>query len=132
MKKVKMGRKILIVEDNNTLRDMLYSWLNELYPDCKIYLSASGEDGLVMSKIVEPDIMIVDIKLPGINGLEVTRNIKESINAKVIILTMMEGMNYQNDAYAAGAELFINKKEMHTKLPGAIQLLFQNMGEINS
>lgn len=132
MKKVKAQRKILIVEDNHTLRDMLYSWLNELHPDCKIYLSASGEDGMVMSKIVEPDIMIVDIKLPGINGLEVTRNIKGSINTKVIILTMMEGVNYQNDAYAAGAELFINKKEMHLKLPEAIQFLFNDLEEMNS
>jgi CheY-like chemotaxis protein len=114
--------KILIIEDNSILRDLLRSWLNELMPDCDIYLTSNGEDGLEQTKILKPDIVVVDIKLPGINGLEVTRIIKNNLDkTEVIVLTIYEGVNYKNDAYAAGAALFINKREMHLKLPGAIQ-----------
>jgi DNA-binding NarL/FixJ family response regulator len=127
MRKSNLQNKILIIEDNYTLRDLLHSWLNELMPDCDTYKTSTGEDGLEIIKTLKPDIVIVDIKLPGINGIDVTRMIKNNKdNTEVIVLTICEGINYQNDAYAAGANTFINKKEMHIKLPSAIRSILKD------
>ena len=121
---------ILIIEDNYTLRDLLQSWLNELMPDCDIYKTSTGEEGLEKTKILKPDIVVVDIKLPGINGIEVTKIIKENMaDTEIIVLTICEGVNYQNDAYAAGANTFINKKEMHLRLPLVIRSIFESKGK---
>ena len=126
MGKRNVQHKILIIEDNYTLRDLLQSWLNELMPDCDIYKTSTGEEGIAKIKTLKPDIVVVDIKLPGIDGLEVTRMIKNNGNeTEVIVLTICEGVNYQNDAYAAGAKIFINKKEMHIKLPSAIRSIIE-------
>lgn len=122
MNNINNEKKILIIEDNDVLRNMLQSWLVDLFPECHIQSAPSGEAGLSYMNLIKPDLVIVDIKLPGINGIDVTKNIKASgFNVEVIVLSIFDSINYQNDAYAAGAKYFINKKDMHIRLPLEIQ-----------
>ena len=118
MNKIDHQKKILIIEDNDTLRNLLYSWLTELLPECDFHIVQTGEKGLAYAKLVKPHIVVVDIKLPGMDGLQVTKEIKKyDCECEVIVLTIFDGINYQRDAYNAGARSFINKKDMHIKLP---------------
>ena len=122
MKQITSDKKILIIEDHNTLRSSLYSWLIELFPGTEIYEAATGEDGLSIAYSINPDVAIVDICLPGIDGIEVTKLLKNAgLKTNVIILTILNEFEYKNDSYKTGANAFIYKKDLYFKLPETIQ-----------
>lgn len=117
-------QSILIIEDHHILRSSLCSWLSELFPSLIIHQSATGKDGFKLALENEPDLAIIDIGLPDINGIEVTKSIKQNnLKTKVIILTIYDGKKYEHESLAAGADKFINKKDMYLNLPIAINLL---------
>lgn len=112
---------LLIVEDHETLRTSLSSWLKDIYPNLNIHCSDNGENGIVIMNRIKPRIMIVDIGLPGIDGIEVTKLTRRfSPETHVIVLTMLDGANYESESLEAGAYSFMNKKEMYSKLPHLI------------
>lgn len=112
---------LLIIEDHQALRSSLSSWLTELFPGITIYQAATGKEGLKLAQKYEPELALIDIGLPDISGIEVTKYIKEhSLNTDVIILTMLEGQNYRKESLSAGAKSFVHKKEMYSKLPQEI------------
>jgi two-component system invasion response regulator UvrY len=122
MKQITNYKKILIIEDHDNLRSTLHSWLIELFPGTEIYEAATGEDGLSIALSVNPDIAIVDICLPGIDGIEVTKRLKKAkLKTNVIILTILNESSYQNESYKSGANAFIYKKDVSLMLPNTIQ-----------
>ncbi|MBC8319290.1 MAG: response regulator [Bacteroidetes bacterium] len=122
MDKINGNKKLLIIEAHKTLSRSLSSWLLELFPAIEIYQGVTGEEGLSIANSINPDIALVDIALPGINGFEVTRFMKKNrLKTKVILLTSIEGQNYQVESITAGAYAYINKKDMYKMLPSTIQ-----------
>lgn len=118
---------MLIIEDNMALRLSLSSWLNDLYPSMEIHYAADGEEGLEIANYIRPDIALIDIGLPGMSGFEVTQKIKkQNLNTSIIILTIHEGPEYESESVSAGANCFINKKEMLKRLPETINSLIYN------
>jgi len=118
MNKISHQKQILIIEDNDTLRNLLFSWLTELLPECEIHTAPTGKRGLNYAKLIKPEIVVVDIKLPDIDGIQVTKEIKKyEFKTDVIVLTIFDGINYQRDAYNAGAKSFVYKKDIYIKLP---------------
>jgi two-component system response regulator EvgA len=119
-------QSLLIIEDHAALRQSLQSWLIELYTEITIYEAATGEDGLSIALSKSPDLMLVDIGLPGIDGLEVIEYVRENnVKSKIIVLTIQEGMSYQKASIKAGADAFINKKDMYIKLPQVIDSILK-------
>lgn len=115
------NKKILIIEDHDNLRSSLNSWLLELFNGIEIYSAATGEEGLTLAYSVNPDIILIDICLPDIDGIEITRQIKgRNYETNIIVLTSSDGLNYKEESYKAGADGFINKREMYLKLPQAV------------
>ena len=80
-----MQRKVLIVDDDEKLRQMLKEYL-ETY-GCRIALRPDGLDILEAIRQEEPDIVILDIMLPGRDGLEVLKEIRSAGSTPVIMLT---------------------------------------------
>lgn len=62
--------------------------------------SESGEDSVVMAKELEPDLVLMDVNLPGINGLDATRQILQDTDESVVILLLS---TYEEDEYAPRA-----------------------------
>lgn len=117
MKKI----SVLIIEDHKTLSLSLSSWLKELFPNLTITHASTGTEGLEFAKTNNPDLALIDIGLPDINGLEVTKSIRKlGLKTEIIILTMLDGEKYRQESFSAGAGSFINKKEMYSKLPSEI------------
>ena len=99
-----MPIKILVVDDHVLLRQGIKNVL-ALEPDFQVVGEAGdGEEALVKAAELEPDIMLLDINMPRMNGLEVTRAMrKNATKTKVIILTINDDENYVIEVIKAGA-----------------------------
>ncbi len=101
---------VMIVEDNSIFRASLKNVLKEMYPLMGIVEASDGEEALSKILEIEPILIFTDIKLPGRDGLELTRTIK-SINPEieVVVLTSYDILEYREAAFRNGASHFLTK-----------------------
>jgi DNA-binding NarL/FixJ family response regulator len=108
---------ILIVEDHNALRASLRDLLSAYFPHSFILEAQNGEEAVLLASAHHPDVVLMDISMPGINGIESTRRIKKELPmTQVIVLTIHENREYRDEAAAVGASTFIPKRKMGTDL----------------
>jgi DNA-binding NarL/FixJ family response regulator len=93
-----------------------------------IEVVGTATDGVKgMRRVIElwPDLVLMDVRLPGLNGIDATRRIKARLPAPaVIVVTSDDSAECRAQATAAGSDGFVTKNEMFTQLPAAIQKLF--------
>lgn len=115
---------MLITEDNDSVRGSLCEWLREVFTGYEVLEAATGEEALIIVRSKTPRVVIMDISLPTMNGIEATRQIKASIPAtQVVILTVHEEKAFRNDAAAAGASAFVPKRTMQKELLPALRAI---------
>ncbi len=108
---------ILIVEDHDALRDSLRNWLTSIFQDCMFLQARTGEEALELCHAHLPEIVLMDIMLPEMSGIETVRHIKGvAPDARVVMLSIYEDSAYKTDAAAAGAVAYISKRKMGTEL----------------
>ena len=116
---------ILLVDDNPQFLEAARRFLKK---DSRLVVSGcalSGENALQQVEQTRPDLVLLDLVMPGMNGLEVTRRLKAQPNApRVIILTLHDHDEYRLAAQEAGADGFVIKSEVGARLIPAIQHLF--------
>jgi DNA-binding NarL/FixJ family response regulator len=114
--------KILIVDDHEVVRDGLKNILLSLNNTAIAGEAANGEDAISMYDSLKPDLVIMDISMPGMNGIEATRIIKENDpNAKILILTMHDNQEYLNQIIRSGAKGFVLKNTDKEELLDAVK-----------
>jgi len=114
--------KILIVDDHEVVRDGLRNILLSLDNISIAGEAGNGEDAIKMYTSVKPDLVIMDISMPGMNGIEATRIIKEKDpDAKILILTMHDNQEYLNQIIRSGAKGFILKNTDKEELLDAVK-----------
>ncbi len=102
--------KILLVEDNVTFRRVLKRSLHHCFPCMIIAEAGDGEEALRRIDTLFPNLIFMDINLPGENGLELTRKIKATHpETPIIILTSYDLPEYRQAAYDYGADNFLVK-----------------------
>ena len=123
-KKIKQ-QCILIVEDNKDLRDYISFLFNEQY---KILQTSNGKDGIKTALSENPDIIISDVMMPGINGFELTHKIKSNVATSHIPVLLLTAKNQGKDkieGFESGADDYIvkpfNEKELILKVANIIQ-----------
>jgi len=105
-----MKRKILIIDDSQGDRQLVKEYLTEAGFDFEYLLASSGEEGVARIKDFQPDVVVIDTKLPGINGYETCRQIKVlAPQTKAIILTGVVDAVDCGKAREAGADEFTIK-----------------------
>ena len=115
---------ILVVDDHDQVRCLLKEWLEAVFPDFGVVEAKSGEEAVVVAQAQLPKLVIMDIGLPEMDGIRAAQLIKQSVpEAKVVILTMHEDDQYQKDAFACGANVYIPKRLMQSDLLPALQRL---------
>jgi DNA-binding NarL/FixJ family response regulator len=112
-----MDSTILIVDDNDGLRIALRDWLEMMLPQYGVIDAGSAEEALDITKTYTPSVVIMDIKLPKMNGIEATREIKKAHpETKVVMVTNHEQAILQDLAEDAGASAFVAKSALNIKL----------------
>ena len=100
----------LLVEDNVNFRQALSDVLLSYFPLMGIDEAGDGDEALRKVEYLRPDLIFMDIQLPGENGLEITRQIKRVYTDMVIvILTSCGQPEYRQQAFLNGADCFLSK-----------------------
>jgi DNA-binding NarL/FixJ family response regulator len=102
--------KTLIVDDNAGFRRRVRNFL-DFEPDIEIVgEAADGQEGLCKARQLGPDLVLTDVRMPGMNGIDVTRQLRSEMPAiQVIILTMCDLPAYREAAAASGAGGYVVK-----------------------
>ncbi len=103
---------ILLVEDNMLFRQLLARLLCKHFPHALVTEAEDARSALENVKSLQPDVLFVDIRLPGNNGLELTKKIKTIYSPVIVILTSMDVAEYRHAAYRCGADYFLTKDNM--------------------
>ena len=125
----KQKATILIVEDHNALRSSLSDWLQSIFRDCNFMAARTGEEAIDLASTYRPGIVLMDIQLPQMNGIETIRHIKKNNpQTQAVILSVHNLAMYREESMAAGAYAYINKHNMHMELiPILVKLLPASM-----
>jgi DNA-binding NarL/FixJ family response regulator len=126
-----MSPTILIVEDHDALRASLRDWLGAGFLGCRWLEATSGEEAVAVAGAQFPDLVLMDVGLPEMNGIHATEQIKGVAPlAQVIILTAHEATEYRADAAAAGASGYVIKGHITRDLIPLMRRLLCTTGEL--
>jgi DNA-binding NarL/FixJ family response regulator len=119
--------KVLLADDHEILRKGLRSML-EAQRDCEVVGEAGdGRQAVAMAKELNPDVVILDIAMPSLNGLEATRQIlKARPQTRVLVLTMHESDPLIREVLDAGARGYVLKTDAGRDLVTAVESLRRN------
>ncbi|MBK5719341.1 response regulator [Dysgonomonas sp. Marseille-P4677] len=121
---------ILVIEDNEDIREYISSSLSEQY---KIYTAENGRKGLEAAFTRIPDIIISDIMMPEMDGLELSKNLKEDVRTShipIILLTAKDTIQDRTDGYNIGVESYITKPFSANLLQSRITNLLESRKKI--
>lgn len=124
-KEVKDKNSILVVEDSNTMRSFIVSALEEL-PDISIYESSNGFEAIKLLPRYKINLLITDINMPDINGLELVSFVRKHPLYKdipIIIVTTESTSQDRNRGLSLGANEYITKPFQNTQLISAVKRL---------
>ena len=116
--------RILVVEDNELNRDMLSRRLTRR--GYEVVLAGDGEEGLALARETRPDLVLMDLSLPGLDGWETTRQLRADEDLKatpVIALTAHAMQGDRETALEAGCDDYDTKPVDFARLMGKIEAL---------
>ena len=120
-------RKVLIVDDSKSIAFMLKNMLNESNYEIVRHVQ-TGEDAIIAYEELKPDLVTMDLVLPGISGTETIRQIiAKDPKARIIVISSMAGVPHRlTEALEAGAKNIVAKPLEQTKLLAAFDKAFRD------
>lgn len=118
---------ILVVESSQALRQALRPWLAALFPQCRVILARTGTGGIRAARAHDPFIVVIDVRLPHMNGIEAARRIKaHAPGANVVMFTHCDADPYRAAAIRAGACGYVLKQMAGKELPRLLERLLND------
>ena len=116
------GIRVMVVDDHAVVRSGLKTFLSVI-PDLQLVgEAAGGEEAVVRCGLLSPDVVLMDLMMPGMDGVTATRNIREKFpHVKVLALTSFEEDKLVQDALRAGAIGYLMKTVTARELASAIR-----------
>ena len=106
--------RVLIVEDNDRFRQAFKDNLQIVSPDLRIEEAIEGKECLEKVETFSPQLVFMDIRLPGENGLSLTKKIKANHpEMLVVVLTSYDNPEYRDAALQSGASRFVSKDSLN-------------------
>jgi len=113
---------VLLVDDNDTFRHIATRFLQQLGGVSVVGTAAGGMEALERVQNLRPQVILLDLAMPDLPGLEAIPRLRAALpEAGIIVLTMLDTIGYRQAALAAGADDFVPKVTMSTSLLGAIR-----------
>ncbi|HEX3542858.1 MAG TPA: response regulator [Acidimicrobiales bacterium] len=100
------GRVVLVVDDDDMIRRLVRTVLEA--DEFEVAEATDGESALALASTTEPAVVVLDIMMPGIDGVEVCRRLDHK-RVKVIVLTARDDPELEHDCREAGANAFVTK-----------------------
>lgn len=121
-----MRKKILVVDDEKKIHDMITDYLDSLG---YVTLTASdGKEALEMFRRDEPDLVVLDIMMPGIDGIDVTRRIRSESEIPIILVTAKSRESDKLIGLDTGADDYITKPFSLKELEARIRTVLRRVG----
>src|SRR5215475_454486 len=119
--------RVLVVDDHAVLRRGIQS-IVRAWPDWEVAGEAgSGEEAISLNSQLKPDIILMDISMPGIGGLEATRIIcQQQPDARILLLTLHDSIEWVRSAFQAGARGYLLKSDTEPELMRALETVVAN------
>ena len=122
--------RILLVEDDIPLRRALRGSL--LTSDYEVLESSTGEEALVVASVDPPELVLLDLTLPGIDGLETLRRLRVFSAVPVVVLTVRDALTDKIAALDAGADDFVVKPVEAEELLARVRAHLRRAGDAES
>jgi DNA-binding response OmpR family regulator len=126
---VDLAQTILVVDDDQDLRQMLKAQLER--KDYHVVLASSGREGLQKAYQVRPDLIILDIMMPGMDGWEVCRRLRELSGVPIIMLTARNMKGDVVKGLEAGADDYLTKPFSAAELNARIQAVLRRSSTLD-
>ena len=121
--------KVLLVEDDPPVLRTIQTYLSRMRPEITVVTVDNGSDAGVKAAELRPDLIILDIYIPGLNGFQVCKSIREGPELKQVKILAVSGKNNaqtKNSILAAGADDFLGKPFLLGDLEEKIKQLLQH------
>lgn len=105
-------RRILIADDDPVFREILRAAIRKAMPDAELHLAVDGFEAGLMTQSVRPDVFVLDLNMPGLDGLDVCRRLRanpDTRDARIVIITGLLTPEVSTEIAAAGADAGIEK-----------------------
>lgn len=117
--------RILVIDDEKQIRRALQSVLNVRHYD--VQLAADGQEGLELATSLTPDLIILDLSLPDMSGMEVCRMLREWYHGPILVLSVLSGDEDKINALDYGADDYLTKPFSTGELLARIRALLRRM-----
>lgn len=117
------GLKVLLIDDTVMILQRLQSLLAEVKQVGSTESVTSAEEALVMLDGYQPDVMVLDINMPGMSGIDMLRSLqlKNMIKPVVIMLTNNTFAGYRDECMRLGADYFLDKSRDFLQIPSIVE-----------
>ena len=113
---------VLVVDDHAVVRTGLKLLLNGEDEIEVVGEAGNADEAILRAKLLEPDIVLLDVVMPGKNGIEVAGELRKLLpQTKVLMLSMQDDPTYVREAFASGASGYVLKEAADTELVAAVR-----------
>jgi DNA-binding NarL/FixJ family response regulator len=116
--------RVLLVDDSPAFLKAAEQFLTDFCDVVVIGCASSGEEAIEMVQELSPQLVLMDLVMEGIGGLEAAQRIKMRDNApSVVLVSLNAGPEYRNTAYGLGIDGFVSKTEFTVQIPRLLEIL---------
>jgi DNA-binding NarL/FixJ family response regulator len=114
--------RVVIADDDVEARNLIGFILSQDPGVLLVGEAVDGDSAIILVRQAEPDLVVMDVMMPDVGGLEATRRIKrEWPNTRVLVLTNLTDDETRRSAFVNGADSFLTKRDIATRLLAAIK-----------
>lgn len=112
---------VLLVDDNPTFQRITSQFLGK-YPQFQLIgWAKDGSQAIEMCRTQEPDVVLLDLGMPDVSGLEILPILRSILpRSAIIVITLLDTDSYRSAALKSGADDFLSKSEVNNQLPASI------------
>lgn len=126
--------KVLLIEDSVHFQNLVTLLLRQQFPELSLHVASDGISGLVMAGKLQPEILMVDILLPGIDGAALISSLRshpQFSNSQLIVITSLDTVQLKPYAFALQGVPVVHKPQLVAELPLLLNQALEQLSKLN-